>query len=267
MKQILAAVCLAHVLVTCGFALCHAPKYRQGLTLVDSKSEAVANISIDLKDFTPSKLSCLAGILNDRYRGRKRITVSIFSSPEAATHSMAVLPPEPTKVDYERLAQLHAYYLYDAETREDYIVLMPDPMIGNPNAPTNTKINLTALAAPACKLEINNRCLLKFQHIRLTGQDESGSITLSARIERNGSVSSVRVIDGNTNPSSPQHALAYFALQNLKSWHFERSQHEDAIKIVYSLEHVDRPLEHGENVEFMLPDKVRIQIGSVLLAQ
>jgi hypothetical protein len=266
MIRILAVPCVVVALGACTVAECHAPHYRQGSTVFDSKSETVTNISIRFQDFTPSKLSCLAKNLKDRYRGRNSVTVSIFSSHEAATHSTGVLPPEATKTDHEMFAQLHAYYLFDAEKHYDYVVLMPDPTIGDPSAATNTKIDLSKSTVPACKLQIDDRCLLAFDYIGLLSGKDPGTVTLTAQIERNGSVTGVRVVDADLNPSSQQHALADLALQNLKSWRFERSRHTDALRIVYSVEHVNTPLEHGVDVEFMLPDRVDVRIGPLLLS-
>jgi hypothetical protein len=263
--RILAVTCISLTLATGAFAQCHVPDYLQGATLSDSKSEVITNISIDLEDFTPNRLVCLARSLKERYRGRSSIDIGIFSSQAAATYlRQPALPLEPQAEDYEMFKQMHASYLFRPDIHDDYILLMPDPMIDAPGAAINTKIDLSAAIVPACKLQINNRCLLAFDHIDPPRDETSGSVTLIAEIERVGSVSGIHVVDVSKNGSWARKSLADFALQNLKTWRFESSQSKNDIRIVYSLERVMTPLEHGINVQFMLPDSITIQVGPLL---
>jgi hypothetical protein len=113
--------------------------------------------------------------------------------------------------------------------------------------------------------QIYNRCLLAFDHIEAPSDAESGVATLMAEIDRAGSVVDVHVADADKNSSEARQALANFAAQNVKSWHFEGSQSEEHIRITYSLERTATSLEHGVYVQFMLPDRVVIQTGPVLL--
>ena len=261
MLRILVVTCMFVALGVCAFAQCHVPDYLQGGTLFDSKTEIVTNISIDLQDFTPNKLVCLARSLKERYRGRDSVIVSIFSSQTAAENLMwGGLPPEPDALDYEMLSHLHGAYTYRTDIHEEYVLLIPDPMIDNEGAPFNTKIDLSTATIPPCKLQINARCLLKFDHIDL-GDEKPGTVTLTAEIERSGSVSDALVVDTDKNSSRAQQAFADFALQNLKSWRFENGQNKDDIKIVYSLERIATPLQHGIKVQFNLPDRVDIIVG------
>lgn len=102
-----------------------------------------------------------------------------------------------------------------------------------------------------------------FDHIYSSNVPGSGTVTLTAQIERSGSVSGVRVIHRDTVPSGNQKALADFALKNLKSWRFEPAQQKTKIQITYSIEAALTPFEHGVNVQFFLPDKVNIQVNRV----
>jgi hypothetical protein len=144
---------------------------------------------------------------------------------------------------------------------------MPDPLIDSPDAPVNTKIDLSAPTVPPCKLQIDNRCMLNLDHIDPPRNETPSSVTLTAEIEPSGSVSEVHVVDVNKDSPAAQRSLADFALQNLKSWRFESSPNKNDIRIVYSLERVTTPLEHGINVQFMLPDTVKIQVGPLLLSR
>jgi hypothetical protein len=268
MIRMLTAACLAFILETCALAQCHAPDYLQGGTLFDSKSEIITNISVNVQDFTPNKLACLARSLKEHYRGRNRVIVSIFSSQAAATYLVsAVLPPEPDAEDYEMFKQLHASYVFRTDIHDDYVLLMPDPMIDNAASPINTKIDLSTATIPPCQLQINARCLLEFDHIDLVGHEATSTVTLTAEIERSGSVSDVQVVGTDKNSSNAQQAFADFAAHNLKSWWFESSRNKDGIRIVYSIERVTTPLEHGINVQFVLPDRVNIKLGPMSMTR
>ena len=118
---------------------------------------------------------------------------------------------------------------------------------------------------PSCRLGLRGRCLLAFDHIAATSEDGSGTVTLTAQVEQNGSLSHVRFANPDAVGSGPQRALADFALQNFKSWRFEPRKTREEIDITYSLEWVQAPLEHGVEVRFMFPDAVSIRMSPVLL--
>lgn len=73
-------VCLILLLVQISFAQCKPPKYRKGFVLADSKSRVWMGISIQLEDFAPEKLVCLAAALKKHYHDSKEINILIFSS-------------------------------------------------------------------------------------------------------------------------------------------------------------------------------------------
>src|SRR5207245_9822052 len=65
-------------------AQCAPPHYQEGQIWENSESTVLTAISIHLTDFAPPKLICLANALKQRYGDRKRTTVLIFSSADAA---------------------------------------------------------------------------------------------------------------------------------------------------------------------------------------
>ena len=246
-----------------GFAQCHVPSL-QGATLYESKSEIITNISIDLQDFAPKRLICLAKALKERYRDRDSIIVGIFSSQGAARYlAQPALPPEPQADDYEMFHQLHGSYVYRRDIHENYVLLMPDPMIDNPGASINTKIDFSTAAVPTCKLQIDNRCVLSLEHIDPPKDETAGAVTLTAEIEPSGAVSEVRVVDLKNGESGTQRSFVDYAVKNLKSWRFESRQNTSTMKIAYTLERVTTPLEHGISVQFRLPDRVSIQMSAI----
>ena len=84
---------------------------------------------------------------------------------------------------------------------------------------------------------------------------------LTGQIEKSGSVSSVQITNSNEVVSTQQRAFADFAVRNLKSWRFEPGRTRDPIRITYSVERVAAPLGVGVDVQFELPDRVKIQVS------
>jgi hypothetical protein len=232
---------------------------------VDTASEVMLNVAIRPEDFAPERLICLASHLKRTYRAAE-IRAAIFSSYPAALYFIPLVSDN-SKNAILWASQRHAEYNYEAEKHEEYLILIPDALSFAPNSPFNTRIDLPAAGNLRCKLEIRGRCLLEFEHIGASSDDGPAMVTLEAQIDRDGSVSNVHVVHAEVTPSIQQKALVDLALQNLKSWRFEYSLNNDEMKIAYTIEHVTTPLEHGVNVQFMLPDRVDIQIGPWLLSR
>jgi hypothetical protein len=238
---------------------CRVPHYRIGATYDNKAPNVLLNIAVRPEDLAPERLICLVNVLKKRYQAPE-IGIGIFSSYKAASNYI------PLTVEYPKNAvlwasQQHAIYYYNAEKLEEYLLLLPDGLTMEPSSSFNTRIDLPVTGSPRCKVEVRGRCLLEFEHIAASTEHGSGTVTLTAQIERSGAVTDVRVIDPDIDPSSQKKALSGFATQNLRSWRFERSQTKDAIRIAYSLEHVDTPFKGGINVQFMLPDRISIQTG------
>jgi len=258
---------LVILLCFCGTRLargdCKAPSYRVGRTYDNAAPAVLLNIAVRQEDFAPASLICLASVLKRTYQAPE-VAIGIFSSYRAALNYL------PLGVEFPKDAVLwaskqHAEYYFSAEKHEEYLLLIPDGLSLGVNSAFNTRIDLPVTGKPSCKLEIRSRCLLEFAHMALPREEPSGSITLTGRIEPNGSVSRVRLVVLETNSSSTHQGLADFAIRNLKSWRFERDGTKDAVRITYSLERGETDLEHGTRVHFMLPGKVNIQTGPLLI--
>jgi hypothetical protein len=242
-------------------AQCRAPDYRVGKVLASGPSLVLADISIQPGAFTIDKLVCLAAVLKEKYQASE-VAVAIFGSHKAAVN---YTPPAIEKRPDEDLwaSQLHAEYYLNREKHQEYVVLTPDGW--NPGAESfDTRIDLPMTTKISCRLQIRDRCLVAFHHI-WTFEQGSATVTLTAQIEEDGSVSDVRVAEPDAPPTNDERTLADFAVHNLQSWHFERSKTKDPIKITYSTERVNTPLDHGIDVEFRLPDRVEIRMGPLLL--
>jgi hypothetical protein len=257
----LACLCIAPLLR----GQCRVPPYRVGKVLGYTAPTVIADISIRPEDFTIEKLLCLAGALKMRYRHAPEIAVGIFGSHKAAVNFVA---PSVEKLPDEDLwaSQLHADYYYNAEKGEESVTLIPDLLSSNPQL--STRIDLPVTGKPSCRLQIQDRCLIAFDHKIFyvqVSKDRSAKVTLTAEIQQNGSVAGVRLANAETTGSVDERQLAESAIRNLGSWQFERSNTKVPIRVTYSVEWVDTPLNNGIDVQFKLPDCVDIKRGPLLV--
>ena len=62
---------------------CVAPQYHVARTLENTASDVSLQISVQLADFAPARLVCLAGTLRQKYQDRN-VWVALFSARDAA---------------------------------------------------------------------------------------------------------------------------------------------------------------------------------------
>ena len=248
----------------CAFGACDVPHYRRGRTWEDNASGISIDISIRLEDFAPEGLVCLAGELRRKYPGRN-VAAYIFSSREAALGYLpGSIDPSPKVAEYQ--SKLHGYYFYDKEKHDDYLLIVPDVQSQEVDSPSTTRIDLPVAGTPVCRLAINGRCLLEFQHIYYPSiegtTDTSGRITLAAKIRRDGALSDLALVDTKVNPPERQSVLVDSAMQNFKTWRFEPGRQKDSVRLTYSFEVVgSRSVGRETSVQFRLPYEVRIEVG------
>jgi hypothetical protein len=270
MKMLL-AFCLAAVMGGSAAASCEAPPFSTGQVWEESKSTVLAAISIRIADFAPQRLVCLAEALKQKYSGRERIDILIFSSREAARRY------SPGQADYAKpikrhgnaydphwffARQLHASYSYNAAKREEYIDLKPLGSDGQ--GPYDTRIKLPVSAAPRCRYEMSGRCLLALEDIvyptDALKDKVSGTITLAGTIAREGNMTGVRLAEPNALPTERAELLTKAALQNLTTWRFEEAPKSDAFRITFSYAIDPSVLHRGEvDVNVALPNQVTIR--------
>jgi hypothetical protein len=248
----------------CTFGACRVPHYRRGRTWEVTGSDINIDISIRLKDFAPERLICLAGALRQKYPERN-VAAFIFSSHEAALGYVPV-SVEQTPVFVEYQSKLHGYYFYNKEKHDNYLLITPDGRSQEVDSQFTTRLDLPVTGTPVCRLAIDGRCLLEFQHIyylSFEGKTEiSGRVTLGGVIRRDGAVSDLAVVDAKVNPPERQSVLVDWAKEHLGTWRFEPGRHKDRVRITYSFVVADSPLVgHGTDVQFRLPYEVRIETG------
>ncbi len=244
------------------FGACDVPHYRSVRTVEDTPSDVYIDISIRLRDFTPERLICLAGALRQKYPGRN-VGVSMFSSLEAA-HGYSPTTMDPSPVIVYSQSKLHGHYSYNKDTHEDYLLIMPDAFSRRVNSPSTTRIDLPVAREPACRLAINGRCVLEFEHIDypfVEGNAQvSGRVTLSGSIGRDGTLSPLIVASAEVSPPQQRSVLVDWARHNLSTWRFEPAKRNDVLRITYDFADTRFPSNGFEDgVQFRLPDEVRIE--------
>ena len=252
-------------LATGAWAKCDVPPYKVGKVWEDSTSRVAIGISIRLQDFAPHRLLCLATTLRERYSSRQDVSILIFSDRDASRHYV----PSATESSSEKIrnaSKMHALYTFDAEKREEYVLLMPDPLIQDPTSPLNTKWDLPNSNEIACNLRICHRCLLEFRHLSYPWQDggalASGVVTLTGTISRNGAVGKIDLVGVEASRAADRSLLVNAAVGNLKSWRFENALTEEKLRISYAFVLTrGSGLKFGTQVSFSLPDRVIVETG------
>jgi len=250
------------VLITGGSLLsanCRSAQYRIGQILQESKAKVVLTIAVEPQSFCPGKLICLSRELRKRYHAPE-VVIGIFTSLEAAQNYR---PPiaEREYADVVWASQQHAVYVREAASGEEYLLLTPDGSNLDVDSPYNTRIDLGTTTRPSCKLAIRERCLVALDYTEVLNDAVPGTVTMTGWILPDGTVDVAETKQVRTI-SSEQQKLAKFAERYLKTWHFEARQTKNTIRITFSVQHVDTPLKHGVEVQFMLPNRVNIQIGA-----
>jgi hypothetical protein len=259
--RIILSVCLLLTFSLVAHGQCVAPKFRKGAIWKNSDSAIEMQISMRPIDFGPKKLVCLAESLRNRYRDRKTITFYIFSSDVAAKNWFP--QQEQTKESAEMEAAMRGAYFYDADKHQEYIVIMPGPRKSRGEAPFDTRIDLPVSGKPECRLEMAGRCVLQLQDpdypVGALKGKTSGTVTLVGRIARNGAPTHLHTATEANIPSTND-VFVNMALENLRTWRFEPSEHENELRIIYSFK-IDSSLTYKNqvNVEFVPPDQMVIK--------
>ncbi len=235
-------------------ARCPTPAFRIGQDWGTSVS-----ISIQTRDFTLAKLTCLARTLRARDPQASRFGVMFFDSLEAARSFQGVPPEGPLPRKWQEWARrLLAVYSYDPARDGETLTLSP---VGFNTAPALvTRVNLPITPQLHCKMEMMGRCLLSAMRNVAYPQDARragavGRVVLAGSVDPDGSVASIRVLE------SASKSLANAAIRDLRSWHFDAAEHGNMVHVTYSYEIDESQPSSGYNgVEWTAPGEVRIRI-------
>jgi TonB family protein len=86
----------------------------------------------------------------------------------------------------------------------------------------------------------------------------SGTVTLAGRIDRNGKMANIRVVEAQSVPPDSKDLLVRTALANFKTWQLDSAPRADAVRITYSYV-IDPSMSRGlSKVELALPGRVTI---------
>jgi hypothetical protein len=243
-------------------AACEAPSYRKAKVWEESKAEIMMDVSIDLSDFAPDRLVCLAEAIRQTYKEHDEVDVYIFSSYEAAER---YFPAGTVDVDFGSdlsrwESEFHAYYYYNSREQRGFIDLMP--VGGVKGSAFGGRIDLPVSGRPQCGVQINGRCLIALSDIEYPPKalhaSVSGEVTLTGRVDRNGFIHEVSLAKSVASGGRKgRRALETESFQNLSTWHFAMADREDIIRITFSYI-IDRSYAFSGQTEltFTPPDQV-----------
>lgn len=256
MKQVAFTVFTLLIAVVPALAQCSVPKYRVG-KLADDGNSIAMHISIDVQDFAPQRLVCLASTLKRHYGDHKSILCEIFSDRRTAEKDVILTGLDDPPVMFKLTTFMHAIYSYRQDESER-LYINPDPLQTGPGSPTETIISLPVAGTPQCKIQLNGRCLLVLPTIWpfRSGTEEtkeSGSVALSGRVAPDGRVGAIRILRCHLTPGEEGDFLKDLAAKNLRAWRFETGPHPDEIRVTYYYRYSPpRPGETSFHVEVQL---------------
>jgi len=199
----LAIVCLSFGFAAVAAAQCRPPKYEQSERWSDNHPTIyIGTISMAPRDFGPVQLVCLAAALHEKYKNREEVFIYIFSSKKASRAPIAFQEIDQEIIDAS--LQLHAFYLWNRDSHEEYITLLPaginPPSMGKTEGDLSTRIDLPVAAPPRCKVEVQRRRLLGIpsKYSMDVGRETgSGSVSLIGTATPDGRIQDVRVLGGS----------------------------------------------------------------------
>jgi len=218
-------------------AQCKAPKYRECFVQQESKTSIVSSISIRVENLAPERLVCLVNTFKQRYKDRKEIDIQIFDSCRAAERYF----PKNTNYDpieEEAATHMHGYYAFSANKNEEFVQINPRGLLMDvSDGYFNTVINLPILSKPQCRVQMHGRCLLALKDIKYPADAKkagvTGTVTLAGMIDRQGIMTGIKIAETSVKPAEAKDLLANEAMENIKTWRFEKSKKKDPFRITY----------------------------------
>lgn len=215
-------------------AACEAPPH---FIAVDATTPAgefgFLQVSLAKPQFTLDNLMCLARTLG-RAHPDGDLTIFVFDARYAAGEFIP-LSMELTPQIQRSNRQLRATYTRKASAREELLQLTP---LGYGRAADfDTRIDLSADAAPTCRFSLDHRCLFAFDALDVpTGPawlSFTGSVKLAGSVGASGEVGRVRLMSARgSSPAIVKRATAA-AIENVTTWWFEPAPRERGVEVTY----------------------------------
>ena len=216
---------------------CRAVNLTTARNNVDNSGRGTATIAIDPKDVSLRALLCLADRLEQEHPGWTKVRAAIFDSTDAADHysfewrAVNSAVGQRRELAYESLRR--ALYVVDESAGVRYLELR---LFGSDDQRYKTRIDLPTKGQPRCPVEVNRRCLL-VAHAPVVSEGSfaslSGSITLSAEVQRDGTFKSVRVTKAAVAPPEATEFLTSRVAASLQTWKLDSASSEDQLTIDY----------------------------------
>jgi len=205
---------------------------------VDASGKGTATVLIVPRDVTLRNLVCVAERLQRENPGWTEVRVAIFDTPDVADHYLFDWQsydvhindaPDPG-IRWEELRR--ALYVVSQSARTRYLKLRLFGVDGDGRY--ETRIDLPAVDPIRCRFEVNRRCLLVAASPRLPlMRGITGSVTVIAEAQRDGTFSKIRAIKTVAKPADAAKLLAAVATRDLQTWRLDAAASQDLLSVHY----------------------------------
>jgi hypothetical protein len=244
-------LCLAGVPVASARAECVVPPYFPVKDFINPDTGVgFIHLWVPPLEFTLDRIVCLLQTLKGQHQTWTDVSVDLFSSEEAAEdfdvapmERIPVVAVNGNVVRYKDTAELYrelrGRYVLDIDRHEHYLEITPTGFdLHGDLAAYETRIEFPVAGRIRCRVELNARCALSLD--RITFPDAalragtSGAVTLSGQIQRDGTISDIRVVSATNQGADGRDQLVAATLGNLKTWWVEAATHQDEVRVTYS---------------------------------
>lgn len=207
-------------------APCKAPRYIVAAEHRDPVDQQVGymHVSVAAGDFTRANLICIVETIRESRSSNAPLMVMFFAST-AAVEEMPDLMTSPGVN-----GRVRAVYVLQPEKPHERLTLTP---LGYGGGVLSDDPTAPEMYDDGCKDALDGRCLLACDVLGDEADAFSGSVVLSARVQKAGTFDQVRILNEASNNTIPASTIARVAVKNLKTLWFEPADRERRVRVTY----------------------------------
>ncbi len=206
---------------------CKTVTYLVGVSLNDPASNipGYMQISVPRGEFTVANLICIVRAIRESRQSDSPLMIMFFAST-------APIKELPDAIESPRVnALVRAVYVLQPDKPHERLSLTPFGY-GAGVLSSGDGLRLDNDEAH-CVLALDGRCVLTCEVLDEAAEGFTGSVRLSGRVTRDGTVDQIRVLNQSSNNTIPASMIARAAVSNLKSLWLEPSERESHFLATY----------------------------------
>jgi hypothetical protein len=205
---------------------CKTPTYVIAAEYDDPVAQVVGymHVSVPPGDFTRANLVCIAHAIRESRPSDAPLMVMFFASL-AAVEEIPDVMASPLVNKFVR-----AVYVLQPEKPHERLTLTP---LGYGAGALSDDDSAPEMDDDRCESTFDGRCLLACDVPPDQADGFTGSVLLSARLQKAGTFDQVRILQQATNNTVPASTIARAAVNNLKSLWFEPSDRDRRVRVTY----------------------------------